>query len=656
MLNLLAETEFELAALADDTESKTKLLRDAADHRREGLDQNLKYMSVFKEQEPWEHRLLGRWFSEYGATQEALYAMEGRRELLTSAAETHDRAAKLCTDSSQLSRAAEALWKAATVYDSVEDFSKASDRFDSAADLYKRAAEAVPKLNDLYQDHSKYMQAWAEIERARNHHARQDATAAKEAYEKAVVLLESTERWTHLGLSFAAAAEFESGEDLSRRDMSEDAISEFKKASELFSRAGGAIKSAADRTEGTDEIERFSGMARKADLLRDYCLGRVLLEGARILDKKGDELGAYERYGQAAEVFEKTEAGLDSDQDRREIRLVTTLTRAWQKMAKAEAEASPELYKDASAMFQTARDLSVGERAKSLASGHCQFCKALEAAMKFADSGDASFQSMATQDMENASKHYLKAGLVKDSEYVKASKLLLDAYLYMDKAVKEDDPAKKARLYVMTEKVLEASSESFSMAGYPKKREQVARLSEKVKGERELAIALSEVLRAPDLVSSSATIMTTPLRERAAGLQRFEHARIELTVMAAPSEAKVGEEVHIDVDMVNAGAGTAQLARIDDVIPPGFDLVSRPGRCLVDECGIDLRGRRLDPLASETIPLVLRPLSKGSFSFSPRVMYLDESGEQKWAGPKHITLTVKELGVAGWLRGPSKMG
>jgi hypothetical protein len=33
------------------------------------------------------------------------------------------------------------------------------------------------------------------------------------------------------------------------------------------------------------------------------------------------------------------------------------------------------------------------------------------------------------------------------------------------------------------------------------------------------------------------------------------------------------------------------------------------------------------------------------------VLYLDESGKYKTHGPEPVTITVKELGIKGWLKG-----
>jgi hypothetical protein len=35
----------------------------------------------------------------------------------------------------------------------------------------------------------------------------------------------------------------------------------------------------------------------------------------------------------------------------------------------------------------------------------------------------------------------------------------------------------------------------------------------------------------------------------------------------------------------------------------------------------------------------------------PKIVYLDESGKEKTCEPEPVSITVKELGIKGWLKG-----
>jgi hypothetical protein len=254
--------------------------------------------------------------------------------------------------------------------------------------------------------------------------------------------------------------------------------------------------------------------------------------------------------------------------------------------------------------------------------------------------------------LESAAKYYVKAGFQSASEYAKGTELLLDAYLHMGNAKKESDPEKKAKLYAMAERVLQTSAGSFMKAEHPEKREQVLRLLEKVKEERELAISLSEVLHAPSIVSTTTSFTSpTPTQENAVGLERFEHADIQANVITRHKELKVGENLDLEIELVNAGKGAALLTKITEIIPQGFELAEKPEMYRIEDSYLNMRGKRLDPLKMEEVRLVLKPKVQGAFELKPKILYLDENGKYKSHEPEPITITVKELGIKGWIKG-----
>jgi len=112
--------------------------------------------------------------------------------------------------------------------------------------------------------------------------------------------------------------------------------------------------------------------------------------------------------------------------------------------------------------------------------------------------------------------------------------------------------------------------------------------------------------------------------------------------------------MRLDVEIVNAGGAPAQIMKIERAVPEGFELLSRPESYRIEDNYLNMKGKRLDALKTEDIALLLKSSNQGHFSLNPRIMYLDESGKYKHCEPEPIEVTVKELGVAGWLRGPEK--
>jgi hypothetical protein len=581
-----------------------------------------------------------------------LHEITSDREFLRKALEAFAKAVEYYQKIGLRSRIAECQWKAATTYDLLGEHLKAAENFALASDNYKSAAEKIPQLKVFYQDHALYMQAWQEIEKARHHHDRQEYGSAKEHFEKAAELHRSLKQWCYLESNYCAWAQVEKAEELSRSEQIEEAIKAFEQASQLFSETKKSLQIQISKIEDADEKQMAVSVIKATDLRHEYCTARITLEEARILDKKGDHYSSSEKYGAAAEQFDKMGQALESEQEQREMKFITTLSRAWQKMTMAEAKSSPTLYVDASQLFEQAEDFSPNEKTKMLVLGHSRFCRALEAGTKFADTRDQALHDVAVQHLASASNYYIKADLQTASEYAKATKLLFDAYAYMDNAEKEKDPDKKAKLYVMIERVLQTSAGSYTKAEHPEKREQILKLLEKAKEEQELAVSMTEALHAPSIVSATTAFASpSPTKEEAVGSERFEHADIQANLIVRQKELKIGENLSLELELVNAGKGSALLTKVTEIIPKGFELAEEPGNCRVEDSYLNMRGKRLDPLKTEEVKLVLKPTVQGTFSLKPTVLYLDENGKYKSHEPEPVMIVVRELGIKGWLKG-----
>jgi len=181
-------------------------------------------------------------------------------------------------------------------------------------------------------------------------------------------------------------------------------------------------------------------------------------------------------------------------------------------------------------------------------------------------------------------------------------------------------------------------------AKHPEKSEEVRRLLENVKEERELAASLVEVLHAPTIASTTVSFTTpTPTYEEAVGLERFEHADVQANLVPRAQEVKIGEDISLEIELTNAGKGLALLIRVEEIIPEGFMLIEKPEVYCVEDRHLNMKGKRLPPLKMEEVKLVLRPLNKGVFHLKPRVLYLDETGKYKFHEPKPLTIKVKEV-------------
>ena len=64
-----------------------------------------------------------------------------------------------------------------------------------------------------------------------------------------------------------------------------------------------------------------------------------------------------------------------------------------------------------------------------------------------------------------------------------------------------------------------------------------------------------------------------------------------------------------------------------------------------------MKGRILNPLSIVDVKIVAKALVKGVFTLHPRILYIDETGKQRYQAPPPVVITVRELGIKGWIKG-----
>lgn len=654
MHNTLSAIKTELANLTEEPETKKTLLQEAITNKEDAITLLIKELK-FLEKEGSATSLfasVGGQYYTYGNLLVSLYDLTKNRELLTKAARAYEDAIEFFQKLNLVTSIAGTYWKKAQVYDKIGEHVSAYQSFEMARANFAFASDNIPQLKDFYHDQAVYMHAWSQIEKAKQHHEKQEYGSAEEHFEKASKLHEQLKRWSYLSPNYAAWAQTDRAEELSRRENSEEAFQAFGTAARLFEETRKSLQSQLDKIEDLEEKQMVKDMLKATVLRYQYCMARVAVEEAKIFDKKGDHFSSSEKYNSAVEILEKIGETTESERDERELMLIATLSKAWAKMTLAEAEEDPSPYAEASQFFEKARELSSNEKAKTLALGHSHFCRALEAGMRFTDTGDETLHATAIQHLESAGRYYVKAGYQSASEYAKATEMLLDAYSNMNNAKKEADPEKKTRLFAVAEKILQTSAGYFMKAEHPEKREQVLRLLEKVKEERELAQSLNEVLHTPSVASTTAGFATlTPSQESSVGLEKFENANIQANIIARHKQLEIGENLELEIELINAGKFPAQLIKIIELIPSGFELTEKPESYRLEDSYIDMRGKRLGPLKTEEVRLVLKSKVCGTFALKPTILYLDENGKYKSYELEPINIRVKELGIKGWLKG-----
>jgi uncharacterized repeat protein (TIGR01451 family) len=640
-----AQIETDLSRVESDDKTKLSLLEEAISDMSEGVFNCKSWITA---------RAVISTFASLAEFEDTFGGILYEGFLLTSENENLSKANSVYGDAAEdfkkvdlPSRVAESYWKIARNLDYVGDFDLAARNFENAFASYKAAAQRITQFSDFYLDYSSYMKAWSEIESAKKAHNDEKYEVAMVHYEKTSQLLRQSKSWMFLSLNFYAWSLLEQAEDLSRKEFSRESSEAFEKAVKFFNESKRILNSKMDSIDRKDERDFVGRLISVSEFREEYSRGRIAIEEAKVLSKKGDYLASAEKYSKGAVVFQKISLE-DSDATGREAKPMIYLCRAWEKMSLAEARGSPIMYEEASELFKLANQNAVKVSAGTMALGHSSFCKALEAGTEFEITRSMAMYDESMRHMDTAVNYYLKAGYEDTSNYARATQRLFDAYVYMENAKRERDPSKQSRYYSMAEKVLETAAEHFDKARYQNKTEQVQLLLKKVKEERELTLSLGEIFNAQAITSSTAGLSSiAPTEELAVGLERFEHADIQAKLVQIENEIKVGDTISLTIQIVNVGKEAVSLSKIENIVPSGFQLVSKPDYCLFENMELTMKGKRLDPLRTDEIKISLKSFRKGSIEIKPRITCIDSTGHPIYNSPEPIVFNISGASLPG---------
>jgi KaiC/GvpD/RAD55 family RecA-like ATPase len=119
-------------------------------------------------------------------------------------------------------------------------------------------------------------------------------------------------------------------------------------------------------------------------------------------------------------------------------------------------------------------------------------------------------------------------------------------------------------------------------------------------------------------------------------------ALVQANLILGAKEVKAGEDINLKMELVNAGKAPALLGKVEEILPAGFELVTKPNHCRLENTYLDMNGKRLNPLMTEEIRLTLRSFDKGTFTIRPRIIYVDAAGHQMSCEPEPVTISISE--------------
>ena len=673
----LGNLESILAKIETDANEKSTLLKSAVKSMEKCIEFVEKKRKI-KQGKWWKGNLFAWSYSQFGNILAQVYKFTKENKVLIRATKTYEMAIDILKKVDLPVHIAEDYWHLAQLFDLQGDQQKSSQNYEDAAESYIRASKKIPQIKTFYENYSAYMSAWSQIEKGRYCHSIENYENAKEHYEKAAHLHESSEFWSYLSPNYFAWASLEEAENLSRKENTHQAIQKFQKTFELFSAADDSLKQKLEditilenievkgkevedlfahhqkeekniKTKITENItaeerDLIIGLLESSDLRRRYCQARILLEKAKLLDKEGKYLKSSKHYGEAAQTISSFLVKINVEVERKELEYLAILCQAWEKMAIAEEISSSESYIDAATLFERAKDYCFTKKASLWALGNINFCKGLAAGIEYQRNMNLEKHSKAKGYIRSASSNYSRAGFKNASEYAKATQRLFDAYFYMNQAETESDQETRAKQYQLAENLLQIAAGSFMKAKQPEKTTQIQEILVNVREEKALAMSLSQVMHAPLITSSTSSFTApTPTNENSVGLESFQSANVQASLVATVNEVRIGESFSLSVEIVNAGREPALLMQVEDFISPNFVVVKKPEIYRIEDTCLNMKGRQIAPLKLVEAKLVFQASNKGIYRIQPRVKYLDEAGQNKFIQLKSIEIKVQEV-------------
>lgn len=128
-------------------------------------------------------------------------------------------------------------------------------------------------------------------------------------------------------------------------------------------------------------------------------------------------------------------------------------------------------------------------------------------------------------------------------------------------------------------------------------------------------------------------------QEKAAGLERFEHAHLQAS-LAVPNEVTVGETFEARLDVANVAKQPAVLVRIENLVPSNLSVTHIIPKYRLEEGLLNLKGKRLEPQKVESIRIRAAAPESGIIHLCPRIVYVGELGKFEICQPNPVAVAI----------------
>ena len=163
-----------------------------------------------------------------------------------------------------------------------------------------------------------------------------------------------------------------------------------------------------------------------------------------------------------------------------------------------------------------------------------------------------------------------------------------------------------------------------------------------------------EALAQTPALTGVAVAPVSLVREKTFGLERVDAANIVGNPNLSQRNVSVGSELTLELEIANVGKTPATLTRLENIVEDGLELVRQKTVYPVENNAFDMKGKRLDYLKTLTVKVPLKATRKGTLELRPRIFFHDQKGFHGSYDFDATSLTIRDLGISGWLKGPKQ--
>ncbi len=642
-----ARIKRELARISPQ-DSKKKELEDAVEMYQKAANCILRVLNSPLATDPEsKNRSLLEINYEQGTTLLELYQQSRSNEILEVALknlrQSADRAAELAIPT----RAGEALTRIADALLRADRFEEARKAFLEASQRYKDAATHYPGLAELFNSRAQLLQARSIVADALASYRLESYAQAATHYRDAANLLQTTGAWkelTPLYEAWALLAEAEDHQNPSKaRATTEAAIRHFSEAEKTLN------------STTQSEILNQETLQLQQNLLhqgRGYAETKLLLEDSRELQRSGKLTESAEKLGEAAKKLHELAAKAADAESQDFMRTQATLCHASQTMLEAEQSHNPELYTQAAGLFQEAQKTTKQRILVNSAGGWAACCKALETGIRYRQSGEKTLFEALKKQLTVAHDYFIEAGSNSAATWVTATQRMFDAVAYVAEAEASLKPDERKALYEEAQQNLQAAAEKFERAGFTSRREDALRHLEAT---IENTSTLSQLLPTPPVVQSVSGITAHGISQQLlVGSEILSSPPLQAALKNPEGPLRVGHETELLFTVLNTGQKLALLDQVESLSCPDLEIRSSANEFPLIDGSLQVHEKRLPYLSAWQLPLILRPRRSGTYTLKPRIVFKDQQGQRYIQNLPALSLEATEMGVRGWLKGPSK--